>query len=204
MQAQEKTKYQIPIKATAQWKLDKFLKAPIALAGPVPKYPLDVIKGFKIINEIDTLKKSWKRMRGGEHYDPAEGTPKIGMIFDQTQQVALIVDEAGIECLRLRVTLASSTACVENKTEREIQADIRRGKQSGNVVFYGKHGFDANLMELLVKSLKLNWISGEEGYYSIVSPSPKKDASAVPLLVVRNNVTLMLGVIAPRKEAGFK
>ncbi|OLS14198.1 MAG: hypothetical protein RBG13Loki_2172 [Promethearchaeota archaeon CR_4] len=196
MLLQEASKSQFVNKAIVQWKLDKFFRVPVALAGPIPKNPLDLITGFKINYDSEILKNYWKRLRGGEHYDPTGDIMKIGMIYDPSQQVALVINEAGVECLNLRGILASPGAHVEHKTEREIQAGIRHGKQSGNAISIGNNVFQANLFELLIKNLKTDWMSGEEGYYSIGIHPPQKNNTSGSLLIVRNNVTLMLGVLA--------
>lgn len=187
---------QIPIKSATQWKLDKFFKAPVTLARPVPRLPIDIIAGFKTDYAADALRSCWKRLRDGERYDPEGTMVKSGVIHDRTQQVALVTTESGVTCLNLRGILRLPSARMEHKTEREMQAEIRRGKLSGNVVRFANVAFNANLLELLVKNLKVDWITGEEGYYSLGMPAPRQNGGNGNLLIVRNNVTLMVGVLA--------
>src|SRR4030042_2873117 len=103
---------QNPIKSATQWKLDKFFKAPVTLARPVPRLPIDIIAGFKTDYAADALRACWKRLRDGEWDDPERDLVKSGIIHARSQQVTLVTTESGAEGLNLRGILTLPSARV--------------------------------------------------------------------------------------------
>ncbi|HMF30492.1 MAG TPA: hypothetical protein VKK79_03715 [Candidatus Lokiarchaeia archaeon] len=83
-------------------------------------------------------------------------------------------------------------------TENKLKHIISQSKQDGGVIKFGGVGYSAELFGFLLQNLKKAEKPQEAGDYSIAVVLPdERDDGYWPLLI-KNNVTQMLGVLAPR------
>jgi hypothetical protein len=166
--------------------------------GNLPKTAVEFCSSFKTDFSLDLSLVYWAMMRKDEIFDPENQIFKNGLLLDQSQHAGLILSEYGLESLNLSEILNHRSSKLYHHTENELKQIISQSMQDGGVINFDGIGYSAELFGLLIQNLKNAEKPEEEGYYSIAVVLPdEKDDGYWPLLI-KNNVTQMLGVLAPR------
>lgn len=158
----------------------------------------EIIDSFKDDFSEEDVMRLWEGMRGGEKFDFRSDFLKNSLLVDLSQHAAIVLSMQGIECLNLRDVCSRRETKIFHMSEEEVKDAIFRAKQSGGVVKFAGVRFNAEIFAALVRSLNLIGDQGEPGDYSIAAILSNKDDDGHWPLLVRNNVTRVLGTIAPR------
>ncbi|HMF34935.1 MAG TPA: hypothetical protein VKK79_26170 [Candidatus Lokiarchaeia archaeon] len=103
-------------KAKSQLLLDSYFR-PARDSSPAPAEtrldilapsPLDLLHSCKMDYSPEELKPIWKYLRPGERFRLDDAMLQVGLLFDPSQQVALLTAEQGLHLLDLPIMLASS------------------------------------------------------------------------------------------------
>jgi hypothetical protein len=158
---------------------------------------LELLSNFKVDFEPEIIEKYWKWMRKGDKFDPNNFMIRNGFIIDYSQHAAIILSERGLDYLNLRVIYSQRESELFQYSAFNLRRRLTKAKQKDNAIFFSGVKYSAEILEFLVNNLKETRSSLEEGSNSIAVAKPIESDDGQWPLIVRNDVTLILGVLAP-------
>lgn len=162
-----------------------------------PKTITELLSSFKELNSTESLKEVWNLMQNAKTFNANDPMIKKGILFESSKHAAVISSENGLDCFNLREIYQSRETKIFHFSEEELIHKIKDKRKGKNTLIFRNVKIDIELLKLLISALKNNSDSTEIQYYTIGIIMPNENDDGYWPIIVRNNNTQMLGLLAP-------
>jgi len=153
---------------------------------------------FKTDFTMKSLSSHWAWMQKKDGAYTPEAILKNGFIIDSTQHVAIIISQEGLNRFCLKEAITQRESRLYHFSGDEIRSLILKARKNNGIITFENTNVKAELIEFLLPNLEeaKDFKGYREYSIAIILPKPGDDGSWP--IIIKNDITQILGIIVSR------